>query len=826
MKIKSISIQGFRGFNEEKTINFHNRLTLIYAPNSYGKTSISEAFEWLLYGITSKVEKADSKDEYRGSYRNCHLTESLTPFVRAICVDGSSEIEFRGELVEGDAIKRFVDGREVEEWPFAHELSAAPRPFILQHALKYLLLVKPDERFQGFARLLGLEDLDRIQRNFVSLCTKPDAAIPAEVKQLLRDINALETRLVSQVSLSSIAKSFKKGKKNLAETYEAIMVECRQRVSPGTEEESIFSQLLKIREDAVGKIFKGRIALSDYSVNETQIDSNDEEFFLSCVTTACFKKYMDLITLATVQHVINRAQFLDLGVKFLDETPRKCPFCGQPVNDVLLQHIRDEHKNLARERELNAALEKQRSDVLKSLKELRNRLSAYQNHHIGKVAPLLALEPSLGQLKTILVPKHQVLFNAVEAVFSQLSPAKLKLDASFTEINAALNKVETSINEFKEDTTLMKVLGDVLVGHIAIAHSFVQVISNNVSTMFDADQILKHELDTLAGTEDISVLVDLLEQRQDIEKNFEIDGILDGLKDLRKAVDQYVANKVFNAISVELTSEVMGWYSQVKTVGDPDVHFDGFGMERTTKGELKARRVQIKATSYGKDLASAVSSLSESKLNALGLCVSIATNLKGNSPFEFLIIDDPIQSWDAEHEIQFIEVIRKLVEGGKQVILLSHNRRWMEQVRPGCRTLNGWFYEITGYTKAGPCFSEVPWEKWKERLKEVDAIVKDPNAGSVKLQQAEEEIRIVVAELTSELYIKKTGIQKSPHALNSTKVRKMLLECGVNAGLVDKIIQTYETTDDAHHAPADYSAQRERIRRYYAWVNELGQLLS
>ncbi len=826
MKIKSITIQGFRGFNDEQTIDLHERLVLIYAPNSYGKTSISEALEWLLYGITSKVEKADSKEEYRGSYRNCHLPESLTPFVRVIFVDGISEIEFRGELAGGDAIKGFVDGREVKEWPFAQDLSATPRPFILQHALKYLLLVKPDERFQGFARLLGLEDLDRIQRNFVSLCTKPDAAVPAEVKQLLKNIDALEARLASQASLASIAKSFKKGGKNLAGTYESFVVECRRRVPPGTEEESLLPQLLKIREDAVGKIFKGRITLPDYSAKETQTNSDDEEFFLSCVTDACVKRYMELIALATVQHVLNRAQFFDLGVRFLDKTLGKCPFCGQLVGDAFSQHIRDEHKSLASEKERNATLEKQRGEVLKSLKELRDRLSAYQNRDIGKVASLLALEPSLGQLKTILVPKHQVQFNAVEAAISQLMPARQKLEASFTDVIAALNKVETSIAEFKEDTALMKVLGEILVGHIAVAHSFVQVISNNVSSMSDADQVLKHELDTLAGTEDLSVLVDLLERRQDIEKKFETDGILEGLKDLRKAVDQYVANKVLDEISGELTSEVMEWYGQVKTVGDPDVHFGGFDMERTTKGELKARRVQIKATSYGKDLASAVSSLSESKLNALGLCVSIATNLKGDSPFEFLIIDDPIQSWDAEHEIQFIEVIRKLVERGKQVILLSHNRRWMDQLRSGCRTLNGWFYEITGYTKAGPCISEVPWEKWTERLKEVDAILKDPNAGSVKLQQAEEEIRIVIAELSSELYLKKKGGRKSPHDLNSTKVRKMLLECSVEAGLLDRITQTFQTTDDAHHAPADYAAQRERIRRYHAWVHELAQLLS
>jgi ABC-type sulfate/molybdate transport systems ATPase subunit len=248
-------------------------------------------------------------------------------------------------------------------------------------------------------------------------------------------------------------------------------------------------------------------------------------------------------------------------------------------------------------------------------------------------------------------------------------------------------------------------------------------------------------------------------------------------------------------------------------------------MERTAKGDLRGRRVQIKAASYGKDLISAASSLSESKLNALGLCVSIATSLKGETPFEFLIVDDPIQSWDAEHEIQFIEVIRKLIDRGKQVILLSHNQQWIKQVRDGCRSINGRFSEITGYTVAGPQFSEHPWASWKQRLGEVDAILKDQSADSVKLQQGEEEIRIVVAQLTADLYRKKRGINKSPHDINSDKARKILVECGVDSVLVDRITQTFSTTDPAHHAPSGYAAHRQRIQQYVGWVNELAQLL-
>ena len=826
MKIKNITIQGFRGFNEERTIDFHDHLTLIYAPNSYGKTSISEAFEWLLYGITSKVEKAYSKEEYKGSYRNRHLPESLTPFVKATFMDDNgNETEFHADLTENEIIQRFVNGQEVESWPLTQHLSKVPRPFILQHALKYLLLVRPDERFQGFAHLLGLEKLDLFQRNVVSLCTKPGACIPAEVNQLLKNISVLEDRLASQTSLATVEKAFKKGINGLAEAYEAVASECRQRVPPEIEEESVFQQLLKIREDAVAKIFKGRIALPDYSGEEKHVNIEDEKFFLNCIADPFVKKYTELLALATVQHILERAEFFDLGIKLLDKTPEKCPFCGKKIDDALAKHIHNEHANLATEKKHNEALQNQRNEIITLLTELKSRLTVYHTRHKDKSTRILELEPNLDKLKAILITKHQTHFDAVKTTIPELATAKDKLEISYRRVLGALAEINKSVTKSKEDAALIKVLGEVLTKYISDARSYAQAISGKVSAMSDADKILKDELDALAGTEDISVLIYLLEQRRNVEKKFEIKRILDSLKDLRKSVDQYVANRVLEAISGELTSEVMGWYGQIKTTGDPDVHFNGFDIERTKKGELKARRVQIKAKSYGKDLVSAVSSLSESKLNALGLCVSIATNLKGESPFDFLIVDDPIQSWDAEHEIQFIEVIRRLVELGKQVILMSHNRKWIDMVRSGCRTINGRFYEITGYTDAGPHIAEIPWVRWIERLKEVDAIIKDQTATSVKLQQAEEEIRIVNTELTSELYFKIKGVRKDPHDLNSTKVRKMLVECGIDGSLVDRITQTFETTNDSHHASKDYDAHRQRIRRYHSWAYELAKLL-
>lgn len=100
MKIRNLVVAGFRGFNAKcDPIEFHEKLTLVAGANSYGKTSISEALEWLLYGVTSKVEDADAKSEYKGSYRNCHFPQEEIPFVEAtFLLDDGIEVVYKGEL--------------------------------------------------------------------------------------------------------------------------------------------------------------------------------------------------------------------------------------------------------------------------------------------------------------------------------------------------------------------------------------------------------------------------------------------------------------------------------------------------------------------------------------------------------------------------------------------------------------------------------------------------------------------------------------------------------------------------------------------------------
>lgn len=818
MKIKNLTIQGFRGFNERcNPIDFHECLTLISGPNSYGKTSISEALEWLLYGVTSKIEGADAKTEYKGSYRNCHFPKSETPFVEAtFAKSDGSEVVYKGELTSEDSIQRYLDGTEVDRWPWEQDAGPAPRPFVLQHALKNLLLTTPTARYKGFTRFIGAEELDQFQEHFVSLCTKYEPHIPKDVQDFLDSFSELDQRLVSLPALGAVYKLYKRKVPDLDRIYEAVVAECRNRLSEDVHEQDILPQLRKVREEAVGKIFDRHITLADYSEAEQQSNAADEDSFGVVITDEFTKQYIDLLALATIQHILDRAEFFDLGLPLLQQTPDECPFCGLPLDDKRRTHIQDTHGALKKEVASQAAMQKQRDKILTDLSTLSQRLQAYHNRHINRTVALSSLrdEDTLLQLKTLLVPKYEVHFRAVEVALSDIEAATKELKEAYNGTVKRMNAVTGSVNESREDAKLVEALGTGLMEYIAAARSYAQAISSHVSAMFDADQALKRELDIRAGTEDISVLMELLERRQDVKKKLRIQKILKSLEELRKTVDEYVAEKLRDVVENQLTSDVMEWYEQIKTQGDPDVHFARFGLPQTKDGTTKARQIGVEATSYGMDLVSAVSSLSESKLNALGLCMNIANNLKGGSPFGFLIIDDPIQSLDSGHAEQFICVLRKLAEDErKQIILLSHDHNWLKDVRKGCRTLNGYYYEIASYRKSGPVIRRCLWATIDERYGEIDAILKKPDAGAMEKQRAAEEFRLLFNELASDICRAKTGKLKNADELKGAAIRAILIECDMPMDYVDKTIAVYAAVSDPHHEIA-YAAPVEQLREY------------
>jgi len=638
----------------------------------------------------------------------------------------------------------------------------------------------------------------------------------------MAEVESILDRADSTSSLKDLAKLLRKGTNSLDQSFQMIWKRARGLVPEGTAQDSILPRLLNIRDEAVAKFFKGKIELPQFSDRELTQNQQDENFLTTTIAEEFISKYISLSVLKSVQKTSDLAKLHELGIKFLEEESTRCPLCGQPIDRTLIDHIREAHVKLANEKRNFVELESHKVLITSALNNLKTRLAAYNSRIRSKAAVLLQLEDILGSLAGILSPKYQLHYDITVNAITQLKECDKELVAAEKDSNQKLKQATESVDSNLEEENSIKQLAASLIWYMGRAAEYKAALDAHASPVAEAARVLKHELDTLAGTEEVSVIIDLISSRRRIAKKFQVEAAVDSLKEMKERVDRFVSEKMLEVISGEFGNEVTSWYEKIKTSGDPDVHFSGLDMKKTAQGG----RVQIKARSYKRDLISAVSSLSESKLNALGLCLSIAINVKSPSPFEFLVIDDPIQSWDQEHETKFIDVIRELVKHKKQIVLLSHNLSWLKQVRVECADLNGKVYEITGYTEAGPQIREIHWAETSQRLSTILGIINDQATDSTRLQHAEEEVRMVANQLAVDLLLKKTGKKKGAHSLNAEETKKILLSCGIDPAFANKIMSVFETVDPAHHAGKGYAPVRERIRAYYSWLKELEQIVS
>ena len=60
MLIDNLNIQCFRGISDSLSLDFTAHLTVLYAPNGTGKTSICDAVEWVLCGGVGRLGKDES----------------------------------------------------------------------------------------------------------------------------------------------------------------------------------------------------------------------------------------------------------------------------------------------------------------------------------------------------------------------------------------------------------------------------------------------------------------------------------------------------------------------------------------------------------------------------------------------------------------------------------------------------------------------------------------------------------------------------------------------------------------------------------------------
>ena len=193
--LRRVSVAGFRGIGPPANLEVvpGPGLTLVVGANGTGKSSFAEGLEFLLTGRNSRWQ--DKSAEWRQGWRNLHAQDP--PELQAnFAVDGQPEdasVSRRWRSADAKNIEdHTLEGLEALEWQAALDTH---RPFLSYDQLSDIVDKGPSARFDAMAAGLGLERLTEAREQLRSRYLDDQRAHRAAREQrdeLLAELQALD----------------------------------------------------------------------------------------------------------------------------------------------------------------------------------------------------------------------------------------------------------------------------------------------------------------------------------------------------------------------------------------------------------------------------------------------------------------------------------------------------------------------------------------------------------------------------------------------------------------------------------------------------------
>ena len=313
MRISKLTIKGFRGFNDEQSILLDSNVVIVYGLNGSGKSSLTEALEWLFFNEISRQRLSRCKSEYQYEeyLRNLFYTSSENPFVEAEGSIGGITVVVKKELTSnGD--KFFINGKKVDSFdPLNLNLANYFRPMLAQTEIKALVDSEQKDRWEQLSSILGQDDLTKLRENLIALRnSKKDEAYKKQ--------EARWSAIISDVSESSTLTSLLDPIQTL--NVDSILNTLQTIVSSKTKSFGALSEETKIKQKSLLNTELGkRVGEVVYK------DLNELKTFFTGISQY-FKKLEDEAVKSTYGgHDHSYLDFLKAGKDFA-KFP-ECPFC-------------------------------------------------------------------------------------------------------------------------------------------------------------------------------------------------------------------------------------------------------------------------------------------------------------------------------------------------------------------------------------------------------------------------------------------------------------------------------------------------------------------
>ena len=659
MWIERIALKGLRSFGSaEQSMDLSPRLTIIYADNSNGKTSLAEAIEFLLTGtISRKSFTGSASREFADSLRNVHLQPGEGSHVSATLSVAGQRPRVVTRRLTGDfgasrecTSQLDIDGAAAATVAPLIRLSEPPlqTPILLQHSLRYVLSARPQDRSAYFKAILDVTDLDELHQVLTSMASEASPRTPL----VLRAVAALPGLTVG-------------GRFVELELRELIVSTLGGLVGApgGSPQHAVEAKAAEFIAESEARRFPFRdVVLTGANVDRLDVSVLDRAAAAARISVSASDAE------AAMQRFLEAA----LALPAVDPAATTdCPLClaDDSLTPARVQEIQ---RSIASSREVLQARERLdaelglvrrwRDEIRSQLRRATPRVLEAQSDDVRTQVDRALLALLVGGESAAQIDAWRISGTALDAALGQAATAEQTLTDLVADRDTRADSIDEVISRAREVDAAVAAVNAAADSYRSAFAPLETEIRNRLSQ--DAEVARVRELLAL-----LPAVADLAIDLESVRVHESRTRFLREAADQVEAATKQLLDEKFGALSGEMST----WWNMMR----PDELSMFAGLQRAGTGrrymDIKARLLgdTTGQTSEERDAAAV---FSDSQLNCLGLSAFLARISREQA--DFVVLDDPIQASDEGHRYTFVNrVPEALIASGKQVILLTHDQR-------------------------------------------------------------------------------------------------------------------------------------------------------
>ena len=653
-------------------------MAVVWAPNSQGKTSLAEAFEFLFTGsIVRRDLLSSAKDEFAGTLRNVHLKDSDEVFVELKVEHQGSTHKVRRTLVSdyakrGDCeTKLEIEGQLANESAFGGigiELSQPPlaAPVLMQHTLPYVFSAGPKERSEYFKALLDVDDLDR----FLERVESHGVDLGAPTDAVLQDLRSCSARQAMRTALEPLL-----DERNRSLEVAAALSEAAAALLNGAGVE--VPKEADARFLAVEKTLHARqtetFPLGDLGIRELHPWTLKNEGLAEA--TKKLEEQRAKVE-AEVERLIPLFEAA-LKVETIDKAdgPQRCPLCDDGTLSLgriaaIRKKLRETQGFRAAETAarstltaLSGAVEEAKDSVDRILPAFVAASSEQRKRRGFSVVRARRLAGSGGEeAVTRWLAATRELLRARRALQKQVAKVTGSLSILTEDLSCLDTSAYESLREPIDHVVKLRAELDATAARYTQAEVSLLAVLPSAVAKESKTEGWQDLLDLRAKEKSLTAVLTEWEARSRVQHELER-----AVRDLKEGMGKVLDEKI-SAIS----DDVERWWNLLR----PGESTFFSAVKRRTKA---TRTIDFKASisahsdRRNAETRDAVAVLSYSQLQCLGLSLFLARAVREGAGF--IVLDDPVLAGDEDHRPTFVnQVVPELSKLGIQVIVMTQDQ--------------------------------------------------------------------------------------------------------------------------------------------------------